>query len=95
MFVPASWSRLLTRSAWLAAEAQVVVALRLFKLAAGGPAAEAEYRRMIGEKWHAAAAVQRDWLLQVASGRGHAAPGRTLGAYRRRVRANRRRLLAG
>ena len=69
----------------LAAESQQVIWLRCRKLAAGGPAARAEARRMAMEKLAVAA--------QAAAGiMTGDTPARTLGRYRNRVRANRRRL---
>jgi hypothetical protein len=77
----------------LGAEAWIVIGLRLAKLAAGGPAAALEAQRMVAEKSAAAVEAQLAAGLALASGAGHAAAGRkALKRYRRRVRANRRRL---
>jgi hypothetical protein len=76
----------------LGLEASSVIGLRLLKIAAGGPASEVELRRMVSEKVAAGAALQ---LKALAGGLGYspaAATARTLAHYRRRVRANRRRL---
>jgi hypothetical protein len=82
--------------AWLlTGEASLVIALRTMRIAAGGAAAQAEARRMISEKIDAAAALQ---LLAITGGLGSTAQSgtsRTLAHYRRRVRANRRRLVKG
>jgi hypothetical protein len=79
-------------SAWsLALEASTVIALRTVKLAAG----EAEARRMFSEKIEASMALQ---ALALTGGLGrtpHSAAARTLAHYRRKVRANRRRLAKG
>lgn len=76
----------------LGVESVSVIALRLVKLAAGGAPATAEGRRMISEKIAAGRALQ----ARALTGRlGASAPGaarRTIRLYRRRVRANRRRL---
>jgi hypothetical protein len=69
----------------LAAESQQVMWLRYLKLGAGGMQASAEARRMVSEK--VAAATQAG--LGVMMGDGHA---RVVRRYRRKVRANRRRL---
>ena len=69
----------------LAAESQHVIWLRYLKLGAGGTEASAEARRMISEK--VAAATQAG--LGVMMGDGHA---RVVRRYRKKVRANRRRL---
>jgi hypothetical protein len=65
------------------------------RIAAGGAAAQAEARRMISEKVDAAAALQR---LALSGGLGLTArsgASGTLAHYRRKVRANRRRLAKG
>jgi hypothetical protein len=65
------------------------------KIAAGGAAGEAEARRMVTEKVDAALSLQ---TLAMTGGVG-ASPERaaatTMAHYRRKVRANRRRLLKG
>jgi hypothetical protein len=73
-------------------EAAAVVGLRGLRLTAGGRAAKAESRRMVSEKIDAALALQ---ALALTGGLGATAPaaaGRVLRHYRRKVRANRRRL---
>jgi hypothetical protein len=62
------------------------------KIAAGGAAAEAETHRMVSEKIEATLALQR---LALTGGLGfttHSAAAKTLAHYRRKVRANKRRL---
>ena len=80
-------------SAWsLGLEASTVIGLRTLKLAAGGAAGEAEARRMVSEKIDAGVALQ---TLALTGGLGftpQAAAAKTLTHYRRKVRANRRRL---
>ena len=66
-------------------DAQRVIALRLNKLAKGGPAAKREARRMIAEKVAASAEAG----LAIASG---ASPQSIVRRYRTIVRANERRL---
>ncbi len=79
--------------AWaLGLEASTVMGLRTMKIAQGGAAAEAEARRMVSEKVEAAAALQ---ALALTGALGVTAPriaDKTLAHYRRKVRANRRRL---
>lgn len=82
------WATLAFDSMMLMAEAQQVIALRLARLALGGPAAARESRRMVEEK--AAAAVEQG--LRLAAGAG---PGAVVKAYRAKTRANRRRLTGG
>ena len=86
------WLKLTHSATLLAMESQTVIALRMMRLAAGGPRASAEAVGMVREKFEALGQAQ----VQVASdfmlGRGHRAPGKTINAYRRKVRANRKRL---
>ena len=69
----------------LAAESQQVMWLRYLKLGAGGSEASAEARRMVSEK--VAAATQAGMGVMMGD-----APGRVVRRYRKKVRANRRRL---
>lgn len=86
------WLRLNLSMMQLGAEAGGVMALRMMKLAAGGPAASAEAERMVSEKiLTAAEAGGRAWA-GAWTGAGHLTPQRTVALYRRKVRANRRRL---
>ena len=82
--------------AWsLSSEASTVMALRTARIAMGGSGAMAETQLMFAEK------MQATFELQVAamSGRLGTAPAgaarKTIGFYRRKVRANRRRLTKG
>ena len=75
----------------LGMEAQSVIALRMLKVAAGGAAADVEMRRMIAEKVGAAAELQTKAAIALMSG-GSLTPQATISHYRRKVRANRRRL---
>lgn len=86
------WLRLGMDSLWLGAEAQGVIALRMMKFAAGGTAAATEAQLMVSEKLRAAAETQTQVLTSLLTGRGHLAPARAVAGYRRKVRANRRRL---
>ena len=72
-----------------------VIVLRTMKMAAGGPAADAEGQRMISEKVRAGVELG---TLAMTGGLGLTAQGaaaKTLVHYRRKVRANHRRLLKG
>jgi hypothetical protein len=76
----------------LGVEAASVIGLRTVKIATGGPGASAEAELMVNEKIAAAWALQG---LAMTGGLGFTAPAiaaKTLAHYRRRVRANRRRL---
>lgn len=89
------WFRL-GQDAWaLGAESAAVMTLRTMKIAAGGAAAEAEARRMVSEKIEAAQALQ---VMALTGALGLTAPGvvdKSLKHYRRKVKANRRRLSRG
>ena len=89
-----SWSRL-SFDLWRAGlEAQQVIALRLAKLALGGPAATTEMNRMVSEKMTAAMEVQSAAAAAVLNGNAAQIPSRTVALYRRKMRANRNRLSA-
>jgi hypothetical protein len=79
--------------AWaLGLEASSVIGLRTLKIAAGGAAGEAEARRMVSEKVDAAVDLQLKALSGGLGVTGAGAAAKTLTHYRRKVRANRRRL---
>jgi hypothetical protein len=86
------WLQLAADSMRLGLEAQDVIGLRLAKAACGDFDAGAEAVLMVAEKsqaaWDATFLVTRSMI----AGEGHLAPARTLALYRRRVRANQRRL---
>jgi len=86
------WFRYATDVWRLGLESQSVVALRLAKLARADAAALRETQLMISEKLLAAIEVQGQTASAVLSGRGQDAPATALAHYRRKVRANRRRL---
>lgn len=70
-----------------------MIALRMVKLAAGDGAAAAEAQLMVREKIQAAGEAQSQMLADALTGSAHLAPRRALAHYRRKVRANRRRLM--
>ena len=86
----------LSLNAWsLGLESAAVIGLRTMKLAAGGAAADIESRRMVDEKMRAGLELQ---TMALTGGLGitpHGATAKTLSHYRRKVRANQRRLLKG
>jgi len=89
------WARIGFNAWSLGVEASTVVALRMLKIAAGGAAGEAEARRMIDEKIQAGVDLQ---TMALTGGLGltpDSAATKTLAHYRRKVRANRRRLAKG
>lgn len=87
----ADWSRLMFDASRLWADASMVIALRTWKIMAGGPAAARELERAVGEKVEAGAEVAG----ALAGGRirsSRAAARKAVTVYGRKVRANRKRL---
>ena len=82
--------------AWsLGAESSAVIGLRLMKMAAGGPAADAEAALMVSEKIKAGLALKAMAMTGRLGATPHRAAATAVAHYRRKVRANRRRLAAG
>ena len=82
--------------AWrLGMEASTVIGLRTLKIAQGGANARAETERMINEKIEAGVALQTLAMTGALGSTPASASARTLAHYRRKVKANRRRLSAG
>lgn len=90
--VPAAdWSRLMVDASRLWADAGAVVALRSWRMMAGGPAAAREIEHMLSEK------IEAGFELAGAFAGGRigspeAATRKALGIYGKRVRGNRKRL---
>jgi len=87
----ADWSRLMFDASRLWADAGMVVALRSWRMMAGGPDAHREFELMVGEK------VEAGYELAGALAGGRvkspqAAARRALTIYGKHVRGNRRRL---
>jgi hypothetical protein len=79
-----------------ALETQQVMAMRLSRLAAGGLPAVAEAERMVVEKFATLGLAHNAAALALFSGRGvGVAANHAMVPFRRRVRANRRRLSRG
>ncbi len=89
------WTSLAFDSWSLGLEASTVIGLRMMKLAAGGPAAEAETRLMIGEKVAAGLALPMMAMTGQLGATGPAIASGSLAHLRKKVRANRRRLAKG
>ena len=91
MFNP--WFALSLKTVQMGMEAQSVIALRMLRMAAGGARAEAEAGRMVTEKVVAAGEAQVAAAAATLRGhKKHVVAGKVLNTYRKRVRANRRRL---
>jgi hypothetical protein len=87
------WLALSFKAAALGVEAQSVIALRLLRFAAGGPGMQAEASRMVMEKVAAFGEAHAVAGAAIMAGRkDHIVAAKALGAVRKRVRANRRRL---
>jgi len=81
----------LTQTAW---DANVVIAMRMMRLASGGALAQREMQRMVAEKGIAIAQAQAAAAPKMVTGGGIAAMQKSAcDVYRRKVRANRRRLV--
>jgi hypothetical protein len=74
-------------------EVQSVVALRLFKIAAGGAEGQAEFTKMLTEKVEAMADAQAAGATALVQGKSmKVVSSRAMTPIKRRVRANHRRL---
>ena len=90
------WLRLSLDALRLVTEANTVVALRMMKIAGGGASAAAEAQLMVSEKIQAALEVQGQLAVGAMTGAAaYVVPSKAIALYRRKVRANRRRLLKG
>jgi len=73
----------------------MVIVLRCLKLASGVSGGDAERRLMVTEKSKAARDARRAVIKSLFAGTGHRATSKVMGLYRRRVRANLKRLANG
>ena len=81
------------QTARLGWEAQSVIVLRLLRMAARGSGSQTESRRMVTDKVAALAEAQSAAATAVIKGgKSHRVAKKVLGIYKKRVRANRRRL---
>ncbi|MDE8346085.1 MAG: hypothetical protein POH28_07940 [Acidocella sp.] len=93
--IPASsLANMVFQSTMLAIEAQQVIALRLTKMALGGPDIQQEAELMVSEKLETLAESGGMMMQAAISGAHDFAAPKILALYRRKVRANRRRLAA-
>ena len=86
-----SWFQLSWDMMQLTVEANSVIALRTMKMATGGAGANEEVSLMVSEKVQAAMDVQFELATSILAGRVDG-PAKAVALYRRRVRANRKRL---
>ncbi|HTW51190.1 MAG TPA: hypothetical protein VME45_04755 [Stellaceae bacterium] len=89
------WLRLGFNAWALGLEASSVIALRTLKILSGGAAGNAEARRMIDEKIKAGIDLQSAALTGGLGQTPHGTAAKIVAHYRRKVRANRRRLTKG
>ena len=88
-----AWCALSLQTARLGWEAQNVIALRLMRVAAQSAGNQPEARRMVTEKVAAFAEAQAAAATAVMKGgKNHHVAKKALGVYKKRVRANKRRL---
>jgi len=88
-----NWFAVSSQTAMLALEAQSVIALRLMRVAAGGASAQSEMTRMVTENVHALGEAQTAAVVGSVTGRSsRQIAKKVVGVYKKRVRANRRRL---
>ena len=91
MFNP--WFALSMKAVQMGMEAQSVIAFHMLRMTPGGARADAEASHMVTEKVAAAAKAQVD--AAVATMKGHpqlVVAGKTLKVFKKRVRADKRRL---
>ncbi len=78
----------------LAIESQQVIAMRLMKMAMGGPDVQREAELMVSEKMESAAEASRMMVMAALGGQHDMGAGKVVQHYRRKVRANVKRLSA-
>ena len=87
------WLALTFKTIQLGLDAQSVIALRMTRLASGGPAAEAEMSLMVIDKAEDIAEAHGAATRALMTGsKDHVVAGKTLDVFSKRVRANKRRL---
>lgn len=89
------WTTLAFDTWSLGLEASSVIGLRMMKLAAGGPAAQAEAELMVSEKVTASMMLPMLAMTGQLGATGPAVASKSVAHLRRKVRANRRRLAKG
>lgn len=76
----------------LAIESQQVIAMRLMKMALGGPDVQREAELMVSEKMESAAEASRMVVMAALGGHHDMGAGKVVRHYRKKVRANVKRL---
>jgi hypothetical protein len=86
------WTDMAMQSTKLAIESQQVIAMRLTKMAFGGPDVQREAELMVSEKMDAMAQSAQMLIMGALGGHHDMGAGKVMHHYRSKVRANRRRL---
>jgi thiamine pyrophosphokinase len=86
------WTNMVMQSTKLAIESNQVIAMRLTKMAMGGPDVQREAELMVSEKMAALAESSQILMMGALGGRHDMGAGKVMQHYRSKVRANRRRL---
>jgi hypothetical protein len=87
------WLALIFKTFQLGVEAQSVMALRMMQFASGDAGSRTEFSRMVTEKTAAVVESQGAAAAAVLTGnKDHVVAGKVLNVFRKRVRANKRRL---
>jgi len=86
------WTDMAMQSAKLAIESQQVIAMRLTKMALGGPDVQREAELMVSEKMEAMQQGAKILMMGTLGGKHDMGAGQVMRHYRTKVRANRRRL---
>lgn len=86
------WTTMAMESTMLAIESQQVIAMRLTKFAFGGPDVDREAKLMVSEKMESLAQVSQMMMMAALGGQHDLGAGKVVSHYRKKVRANVRRL---
>jgi hypothetical protein len=86
------WTSMAMQTALLALESQQVIAMRLTKFAFGGPGVQREAELMVSEKMESLAETSQMMILAALGGKKDLGAGKVVRHYRKKVRANVRRL---
>jgi hypothetical protein len=87
-----NWTKLAGDAFKLGVTANMVIAMRVAKIALGGAKAKTESKLMVAEKVKAAADAGMAAAVDVMTGRTHKTPASTIALYQKRVSSNLRRL---
>ncbi len=88
------WADMAMQSTMLAIESQQVIAMRLTKMAFGGPDVQREAELMVSEKLETMMESSQMMLMAAFGGKADLNAPKVMDLYRKKVSANRRRLSA-